>query len=626
VRLPDRLTDLLIEREAYRVCPLLRLDEFVRLCRDRTIVGDAGRLRKLERLHLFLPLLRICRPDQTRKVEYVDGGARYRDLGPMREGEAWDGATRNELAGFDFDADVIRSWREHGYAWDPRADDNSHAQTIDTDPDRHEAYYSLFQIYELQWLTSQLTPTVHVEWAVEDNGSLATEWGTNLREQLGELADRVMKARGKLGPRQVLGPLCQLISDRYYPKTQTDKRRVTFTAGLPPFDDWDWYAYARTWDARTIVDSFELAESELRAVYEALAFAQQHADPLADWHHLVQFVSIEKRKRLRGDALKAMTLREMAHMLRLFYHDVFGKTLDSPDEIGQKIFHRIPDISADEDPLRALELVANDFGVNPKPQLVLFLEGLTEITIVPLIFSRMFGATPSVYGIELTNLGGVSNAAGGKENPFSAVWRLIDYLHHHQTIAFVLMDNEGYAARNIGLGLRRAGSIHFPDRRATRPDYIKLWKLSFEFDNFSDTELARALTVFADDTAFSRADIYACRESVRKPPKKGPTRTIEVLYAERTGVRLDKPAFGRALVELMFCPVTRRAPANRPIARFLKKVAHVAARNHQPTTHAMWEYNQRTGHLGTLKPGAVFRRKHPFRQSRKRTTTTKEEG
>jgi hypothetical protein len=258
------------------------------------------------------------------------------------------------------------------------------------------------------------------------------------------------------------------------------------------------------------------------------------------------------------------------------------------------------------------------FGVNPKPQLVLFVEGATELAIVPLLFDKICATTLGVFGIELVSVGGISNATGGTDSSYSALWRLIDYLHHHQTIAFVLLDNEGLAPVNIGKGLRRAASIHFPDRRVTRPNYVKLWKLSFEMDNFNDAELAEALTRYAKGhVKFSAPDVKQCRESASLPKRKGKLRTLDVLYTERIGQNLNKPQFGRLLIDLMFDPSTKRKPQHRPIVRFLEKVAERAARNHQPLTHAMWEYNQRTGFFGTLRPGAIGRRKPPFGQSKR---------
>jgi len=616
--LPDRIADLLISREAYHVCRLLPQRYFLTFCRERGIDVREERLRKFEQLGLFFPVLRVYRIDVTYKVEYLENRTRVRDLGPLKEGEQWSGETKTRLAGFGFNERIVRSWREHGNAWDPRADISPHSVSIDTEPRRHEAYYSQFQIVELDHVVQQLTPTVEIEWAVQDDGTTDSSWGDQLKSNFSTFArNAVRRTRG--GSADAVGTLCQVISDRFYPKTQSDERHITLSEGGMEFPRWDWYAYARSWNAAAVANELNLTQLELKRIYDRVAIAYRHNDPLENWHGLMRFIKLDKRKKLKGDALKAQTLGEMAKMLRLFCRDAFGEDLDSPDEASSTIIHRIPDITAEDDPTRSLELVANDFGVNPKSQLVLFVEGTTEETVVPLIFDGLFAAMPSVFGIELVNLRGVSNATGGKDNPFSALWRLVDYLHHHQTISFVLLDNEGLAARNVAAGLPRANSIHFPDRRATRPNYVHLWKLSFELDNFNDVELAQALETYSEGKAkFSPADVKQCRDSAHNAVRNKKIRTLDVLFSERTGTNLNKPLFGRVLVQLMFDPSTKRKAQFRPIARFLDRVARAAALNHQPTTHAMWEYNQRTGHLGTLRPGAISRRKSPFGEPRKR--------
>lgn len=189
-----------------------------------------------------------------------------------------------------------------------------------------------------------------------------------------------------------------------------------------------------------------------------------NADPIFGWWNLARFVRVAKRDRIKGDALRAVTLREMAHLMRLFHREAFGTDLRPLGEVGRQIYKRVPDVDPDRDPMRALELVANDFGVSGKPQLVLFVEGPTKLAVLPAIFERLLSAPASRHGIEFSNLGGVGNIAGGKENPFSAIWRLVDYLHHHQTLAFVLLDNEGFA-RNVVKGLPRAGSVQYIDAR-----------------------------------------------------------------------------------------------------------------------------------------------------------------
>lgn len=610
--MPQGILNTLVDREAYRVCPLLPLGNFVDFCRARKMDVRAERLRRLERLGLFLPMLRIYRIDVPHKVEYLNDGRRYRDLGQVGEDDAWDGAIQTELAGFDFSQRVIRSWLEHGNAWDPRIQPSPHSTTIDTELRRHECYYSQFQIFELEHLLRALTATVEIEWALSDDATIDPEWGDQLKSNLSEYAARVV-ARETLVSGVEIGAICQVVSDRYYPKTQGDERHVTIPMELSHFSNWQWYAFARQWDAASVAGALGLDKAGLKRLYERVFLQYRLIDPLENWRGLARFIRVEKRQRLKDAALRAQAFGEMAKMLRLFYHDAFGETLDAHGEYGRTVIERTPDIMAEDDPLRALELVANDFGVNPKPQLVLFVEGATELTVVPMLFDRMYATTLGVFGIELVNVRGVSNATGGSDSSYSALWRLIDYLHHHQTFAFVLLDNEGLAPTNIGKGLRRATSIHFPDRRVTRPNYVKLWKLSFEMDNFNDAELAKALTRYAEgQAAFSAADVKGCRESASLPKKKAKLRTLDVLYTERVGRNLNKPQFGRVLIDLMFDSATKRKPQHRPIVRFLEKVAERAGRNHQPLTQAMWEYNQRTGYFGTLRPGAVGRRKSPF--------------
>lgn len=617
--MPQLVAASIVDREAYRACPLLSSDNFVSFCRDRRLNIHVDRLRHLERLGLFLPILRVYRFDITVKIEFVDGGQRYRDLGELKPGEAWDGDVLTELARFDFGRRFIQSWLEEGYAWDPRGPSSSHAATIDTDARRHEAYYSQFQIFELELLLSALTATVNIEWALRPDGSIDPDWGDNLKPQFSEFAVEIAKTFASNSANEI-SVISQIISDRYYPKTQTDERRVIVPGGHSGFHSWDWYEFARHWDAPRVAAELYLSKEEVRRLYERVFLSYRTIDPLENWRGLVRFVAVAKRQQLKGDALRALTLGEMARMFRLFYQDAFGERLDPHEEFGGTVIHRTPDIAVEDDPLRALELVANNFGVNPKPQLVLFVEGATELAVVPLLFDRLYATTPGVLGIELVSVGGVSNATGGKDSSYSALWRLIDYLHHHQTIAFVLLDNEGLAPVNIGKGLRRAHSIHFPDRRVTRPDYVKLWKLSLEMDNFNDAELAKALTQYAGGQAkFKAADVKVCRESAKGPLKKNTKmRTLDVLHEERTGKNLNKPQFGRLLIDFMFDSATKRKPEHRPIVKFLAKVGERAAKNPQPVTHAIWEYNQRTGYFGTLRPGAVARRKDPFGRAKKR--------
>lgn len=611
MKFPSNLLDLLIDQDVCRVMPEA---EFIRFCTDRAMKIDKRRLRQFERIGVFQPLLRAYRPEITLKIEIVDGG--YRELGEIKEGEAWDGGTRVELVDFDPDTGTARSWRDHGLLWVPGEEEWEHRHDIDDDPLRHEAYYSRYQIYALDWVVGMMTMHVPLEGAVGPDGSAEPKWSPRMRHQAAEWGRRA--AAGLRGPRDAdtIAVLLQFVANRFFYKTRDDGRQIT----IGQFHDWEWGSYARSWSPTDAVNAVGITEDESRGWYERLDVAWTNADPIAGWWNLARFVRVAKRDRLKGDALRAVTLREMAHMMRLFHREAFGADLRPLGEVGRQIFKRVPDIDPDRDPMRALELVANDFGVSGKPQLVLFVEGPTELAVLPAIFERLWGAPASRYGIEFSNLGGVGNVAGGKENPFSAIWRLVDYLHHHQTLAFVLLDNEGFA-RNVVKGLPRAGSVHSTERKATRPDHVKVWRTNFELENFSDTEMARAMDAQAGRKAFAPSDVAACRHSMSAASPRGTTlMTIDRLYMERIGTALDKPALGLLLVEAMFDPKSRRSIGNRPITQFLVRVAKKAARNFQPVTEEDWRINQRSGYLGSLQPAAKReRRRHMDRRRRSRS-------
>jgi hypothetical protein len=349
----------------HRVCRLMPQREFVSFCRDRNVKVSDERLRRLEHLRLFHPILRIYRIDTVHKVELLDEGRQYRDFGALRENEVWSGDTRNELAGFDFRKRVIRSWREHGNVWEPRADVSPHTETIDTDARRHEAYFSQFQVFELDRLTQSLTVAVDIEWALEADGTIDASWGDELKPNLSSHAERMAKLR-VWDAEASIGIICQIVSDRYYPKTQSDERHITVSDGGLYFRDWDWYEYARAWDAPAIAKRLTLDGDTLRAYCERIERAYKNADPLEQWQGLVRFVSVKKREKLKGDALKAQALGEMAKMLRLFHRDAFGEEPGSTGGQDSRAIHRIPDVNAEDDPLRSLELVANDFGMRQR--------------------------------------------------------------------------------------------------------------------------------------------------------------------------------------------------------------------------------------------------------------------
>lgn len=298
-----------------------------------------------------------------------------------------------------------------------------------------------------------------------------------------------------------------------------------------------------------------------------------------------------------------------------FLHQAFSAAFSRLDDGGcfyifidwrhlEEVQKLIPELEIRNNPLKYLNFISNRFGVNPRPKLALLVEGKSEEKAVENIFEDYFGTNIGTYGIEIITLKGVENATGGKEGGHQSILRLIDYLHHHQTFALLMLDNEG-DAKKIREKAKKAASIHHDKRYVTRLEYIKIWKTSFEFDNFSSTEIAVALTELAMGNAhFSSKEILNCKNA------GNPGATLTKLYKAKTNYGLNKINFCKILIRNMLTQDKIASAHKRPIIKFLEKAAQLAGRNPFPTMQELWELNQSSKFLGK-------KRKPPKKASKK---------
>ncbi len=538
--LPANIGRVIVEAGAVIACPLLRLDRFVAYCCERGLSIDRDRLLRLERLGLFAPVFRVRTPKKEASPFRI----------PVRDGHNW----------------FRKQW-----AWDTTCIPACYKVPGPLDRTQ-EGYYSIFQVDHLNVVLQSMTLHVQLDFYLDRSAEEDIDWSNNAGNWMRH-AEGSLKSLRTHGYRRSVALLCQYISNRYYPKTQGDQRTI------------------QGWNPQTVERLFDLTPEKLRHAYTGLAVQQAHCDPLQHWHQLVQFVSVHERKRLKGDALRAETLRSGAHMLRFLHKDLYGEELPCPNEVTGTVIVHMPELPVRQDTRRYLEFVVNRFGLNPQPKLALIVEGQSEDIAVCKIFQEYFGTHPGVYGIEIIVLMGIDNATGSKEDRYRAILRLVDYLHHHQTITFLILDNENYA-KKLKKASRDAKSIH-SRRYITRPEYICIWKNSFEFDNFSCSEIAAAMSKLAQPKAgFTVAEVIACKEGAN------PGACLERMYQEKTGYGLQKIKLSRILIEFMVSPESRRKLENRPIIQVLQRVARLAARNPFPTLHDSWEKNQASKYLG----------------------------
>lgn len=224
--------------------------------------------------------------------------------------------------------------------------------------------------------------SLQLDWYLEA-GHPPVDWNKRGEEWL-EFAKAMSALRPADSFRRSLALLCQYISECYYPHSQSDQRRIQIRRGTHT-DAWllfrsdrDWEKFARAWNPQQAADLFALTPEILKHAYEALAVEQEAIDPLSAWHQLVQFVPPEQRKRLKGDALLAETIRSGAHMLRMLHRDLYEEELPVPNEVTGHIITHVPELGIRADTRRFLEFVTNRYHLNPQALVALFVEGPTE--------------------------------------------------------------------------------------------------------------------------------------------------------------------------------------------------------------------------------------------------------
>jgi hypothetical protein len=348
-----------------------------------------------------------------------------------------------------------------------------------------------------------------------------------------------------------------------------------------------------------MLTDMNISIKELKQIHETVASDARYVDPLEEWYDLVSFVSVERRNKLKDKALLAQTLYSMEQMLRLFYEDLTGDKLPTPDELTDKWKNRFYGEGVTENDLQYLEFLTNQYNLNPRPRLILIVEGDGEAEQIPRLAKELLGYSFSRSSIEIVNIQGIGSFTGTKGlDRYGALERFIDAYHYRQTIVFIVLDNEE-RVRKIKEKLTKAPSKYYPKRKVTKDEYIHVWDKNIEFDNFSHEEIAQAMTILGKfGYSFQPNEIEDCesRSSHRKRDK------LSELFEKKLKHGLVKPK----LLELLFQFIISNSEnefestgnGKRPVVKLMQKIIKLAARNYQPITLRSWKETQESGYLG----------------------------
>ena len=587
----------LIDNQLLTVCPLLPADRFVEYCKERSIRASEKQLERFEELGIFQPVARVRYPKdegehpKTRlKFEEVDGKRTYR--GTLEEDEMWAGGVEALLIGFSFEKDDAYRFLEEGLLWEPSSRSFEPWKSLKDRSREVRSYYSIFQVYALSNLVTSTTMLVRAEdyfdYSEEEVDRLTSRMAESSRDLISRFQENAVTGEFEAA-------ICQAISNRYFPFTQSDRRTMR-VSGFGQDSDPDFYEYCRRWDAEAVLDDLGVTAADVKRLQELLAFEAKAADPLAKWYGLVSFVSVDQRKRLKGSALYARSLYAMEHMLRLFYEDLTGDKLDPPDESPMWRPDTLYGEGVSANELEYLELLSNHYNLNPKPKLLLLVEGDGEYEQFPRLIDGLFGTTVARLGIKVQNLEGIANFTGKGQDRYGTLERFIDDHHSRQTFVHVVLDNEGRAPE-VRRELIGARSRH-AERKLTRPEYIHLWDKSIEFDNFSHEELASAMTIVSGNRyTFDAAEIASCEG--RFGEEGDP---LKRLYKEKLNYGLKKTRLLEALVDIVLSDpdeeFDEEGEAKRPLVKMIGEVVELASTNYQPVTRDIQQENQMSGYFG----------------------------
>ena len=556
--------EYLIDNELLASCPLLTAKQFINYCKERDIDLKKEQLEQFEKIKLFYPIARVY----------------YRDI-------------RGTY--FRFKKEYAINWLKDGHLWHPASRDFQDWKTFyDEDGEKNiESFYSIFQCYSLYILIHSTKVELRAEWIDYYN-----EKNFNKTKKFLESSIENFKKRIEL---RIAPLICQIISNRYNPETQTNRRTIRVPGhSFNSNSHMDWVECCRKWDVKKIFKDMNIPIKEIKKIHGILSFDAKNSDPLANWYDLIRFVSVNKKNKLKDKALIAQTIYSMEHMLRLFYKAITGDDLYPPDESMGPRKAKIYGNDVIKNELEYLKYLVNQYDLNPKPKLILIVEGQGELEQFPKLSEKLFRCSFPKLGIEIYSINGIDNFTGKEAiDKYGALEKFIDYHHYNQTFVYIISDDEKNASV-VKKNLIKAKSIFLTSRFLTKREYINLWcKKTIEFSNFTHDEIAKAMTKCCRGRyVFQVSEIEDCENELNAKESD----VLSALYKEKSGIKLKKKKLLEILCGFIIVnpekDVGQDRKEIRPIVKHLEKIIELAAKNHQPSMRESWEKNQDSGFFG----------------------------
>ena len=377
-----------------------------------------------------------------------------------------------------------------------------------------------------------------------------------------------------------------------------------------------WYDLQIKIIPKEIVSALGLEAEKIKEYRGLIGSYGLSIDPLKAWYDLIKYIKHDKRQKLKGAALLAQDFYLISDILALLLEDLTGEKQletgsisDTMQGRGKARFYGKELNYVDRDVLIKL---LREYGLNPRPRLVLIIEGDAEEIAFPTIANAM-GIPLERYGIQIINIRGVDK--GPREliihHSTPDIYRMDKeyYIPIERTKVFLIFDKEG----NKGSWVRKF--IENPDKEIegmmkdvlrsiknkgghvsanTEKIFLKhtvkyhIWEQeqddeklehrirekSFEYANFSDEELSRELNKYGEKHGYNfdvtSDEIKDCRAK---------NRNLDKFIRDKTDTSLNKREFGEQLGNFIAKEIkerTNRFENQRPIEEVLDQIIRFA--------------------------------------------------
>ncbi len=645
----------------YRQNRPLTAKNFIDYCKTCGISTSLDELELLEKNKLFFPIFRIERPicEEGNQKYYSDYS--FDEFG-------------SDLLINWIENKLIYSPQSHNFkSWD-----NFYGPDLSNGNEKIVSYYSSFQIYILYKIKEQVIKRIDLLFKnidlgpftitlidrkpnIEYNLSIKYQWDkkdefhysfNEIRKwsKSYELIAQILKKEYSFGIRKQRTQIeiekfekflyfMLDIQNIFFPYTKSNNRKFSISGTIK-----EWNKDRHDFNASNVLKIHDIKidfviDWYIKLSWESCSILGSYSH---DWPQLWKNIKWGKKKELKGEIRRGLELFGWANMLRKFLVEYYGQDILDIDEVqaistsaflkivndGQKITttrdfrlkrynDEVKGINYYNDKYKRLFYLANDFGIEYQPRIILFVEGIIETIVIPKLYEWYTGDTLENIGIEIVCFEGVDKLLSTSETARKLRNLIIDLqreekeailsktkhgnlneiirklenidiiisnwtsfinynLEKWQMIPYFLSDNEG----NVKRFLTTEKPIRYCGENYNVPSKWQfLWGInnenqpfkgdSFELANYSNEELALVISEILDKK-INEKNIEELREN---------NSSINKIDAK---IEENKKEINNKLVEELLKKEDKNI-LQRPIFNVFNQVRELAIFNHPPS-------------------------------------------